>query len=97
MQLKNFISDLSFIITDLETSRTTKAEINLFMKILRGLKKRMSLNEKKIYKKIINEFNNRLNKIKTIDKEIAFKMADLKNEIEMYKALEKMKKEDKLK
>ena len=37
MQLKNFVSDLSFIITDLETSRTTKAEINLFMKILRGI------------------------------------------------------------
>lgn len=97
MQLKTFVSDLSFIITDLETSRTTKAEIKLFMKILRGLKKRMNLNEKKIYKKIINEFNNRLNKIKTIDKDIAFKMADLKNEIEMYKALEAMKKEDKLK
>ena len=89
------MTDLNFLITNLETSRTTKAEVDLLKKILRGLKKRMVPNEKKIYKLNISEFYDRLNNIKTIDEEKAFKMADLKNEIEMFKALEKMRDESK--
>lgn len=94
MKIKDFIvTDLNFLITDLEISRTSDAEISLMTKILKKIRFRMSKSEKGLYKQKIKDLENRLTKIETVDKEIAFKLAELKDIQDVLKLKDKMRKD----
>ena len=94
MKIKEFITQLNLMITDLEVHKTTKKETRLLHKVLLRLFDSLSPQERKTYKKKINELKKRILGIETIDKEVAFKVADLKEELDMMKAINEMKKGD---
>ena len=79
------------MITDLEVHKTTKKETRLLHKVLLRLFDSLSPQERKTYRKEIDGLKQRILRIETIDKEVAFKVADLKEELDMMKAINEMK------
>ena len=92
MKIKNFLTQLNFMITDLEVHKTTKREVRLMHKVLLRLLENLSPQERKTYKKEIDGLKKRVLGIETIDKEVAFKIADLKEELDIMKAIDEIKK-----
>jgi len=95
MKIKNFLTQLSFMITDLEVHRTIKGETRLMHKVLLRLFDNLSPQERKTNKKKINELKKRVLGIETIDKEVVFKIANLREEVDIMRAINEMKKNKK--
>lgn len=87
MRIKEFLDDMSYLITDLEIKPTTEKTIKIVKKILSNILKTLSNNEQKIFKSNIKEQKNRLDNIKTIDKELKDKLLDFQDLLTAFKVL----------
>jgi len=81
--LKTFIYDLSSLITDLEINKGHSAQ-GIMKKTLNALKRSLKSKEKSKLNSLINSLLIRLEKI---EKEAEWELAELREELDMYKTI----------
>jgi len=93
--VKNFLIELSFLITDLETKKAGKrAKIQMHKVILRFFEN-LTPREQKKYRKYINGLKQRVLKVETIEHSLLDKIKKLKDDSVLYEAIIEILKSEK--
>jgi len=84
MNIKNFLQELSFLITDLETKKASKKLKNLMHKVILRFRDNLTKNELITHKDYIESLRQRILKVETNENELLKQIEMLRNESEMF-------------